>query len=66
VNTSGPVAVQGTQAVLAHQAFDSMLATGFAGFAEIEKNTRSPVDAMTGDEGRADQAQKSCVFLSSV
>lgn len=60
------IAVQRSQPMLAHQPRNAMLAAGLAGLAQIEEHTRRPVDALAGDERRANQAQQAGVLLGAV
>jgi len=64
--SASAIAVQGAQTVLAHQAFDSVLAASFSGFAQIQKDARRPVDAVARDERGADHSQKSNVLLGTM
>src|SRR5947199_6912437 len=43
-----------------------MLAAGLSRFTQIEEDPRGAIDAMTRDEGRADQAQQPGVLLGVV
>lgn len=63
---SRSIAVQGPQAIFAHQARDSVLAAGLTGLSKIEKDTKCAVDAMARDEGRANQAQQPGILLSPI
>ena len=40
-----------------HNPSDTMLATGLAGFSQVEKDARGAVDAMARRLGRSDQAE---------
>src|SRR6516165_3845945 len=47
----------------AHQPCDTMLTASLSRLTQIEEHSRSAVDAMTGDERRANQSNQSGVFL---
>src|SRR5262249_47258297 len=49
-DTSGPIPVQGSPVVLAHETSDAMLAAGLSRFPEVEKDPWRTVKAGTGDE----------------
>src|SRR5437016_6820368 len=58
--------MQRAQTSLTHQARNAMLAAGLSRFTQIEEDTRGAIDAMTRDEGRADQAQQPGILLGVV
>ena len=66
LNTPRAVAVQGTKTILAHEAFDPVLAARFAGFAKVEKDARSAVDAVTGNKGRSNEPQQPGVLSCAI
>jgi hypothetical protein len=55
-----------TEIGLAHQPLDAMLTAGFAGFAEIEEDARSSVDAMARDIRGANETEQPDVFLRAI
>lgn len=57
------IAVERSQSVLTHQ---PRLATCLAGLTQIEEHTFRPVDALTGHERRAHQAQQAGVLLRAI
>jgi hypothetical protein len=58
--------MQSPELVLAHQPCDAVLASGFAGLAEIQENSWGAIDTLAGRERRADQAKQAGVFLRVV
>jgi hypothetical protein len=60
------VSVQRLYVVGTHEARHSMLTAHFPGLSEIQKDARGAVDAMTGLERRADQAEQPSVFECSI
>lgn len=63
---SRSIAMQGPQAILAHQVRNSVFAAGLTGLSKIEKDTGCAVDAMARDEGRANQSQQPGVLLGPI
>jgi hypothetical protein len=49
--------VKSAQAVGAHEAFDAMLAAGFASLPQIKEDSRRPVDALACDERGTNQSK---------
>ncbi len=66
MHATGAVAMQGTKTVLAHQALDSVLATGLSRLTQVEKYTRGAINPMTGNKGRPDQPNESGVLLGAI
>jgi hypothetical protein len=56
-NVSRPIAVQRAKVIFAHQTLDPMFTASLASLAQIEKNARSAVDPMAGDERLSYQAK---------
>jgi len=57
--------MQGPQAVFAHEARHTMLATSFPGLPKVQKDARGTVNAVAGIERRSNQPQQPRVFLSA-
>ena len=52
--------------VLAHEACDAMLTASLSRLTQVEEDAGSAKDAVTRDEGRADQAQQTGILLRVV
>ena len=60
------VAVQGFQVIGPHNSGDTMLATGLACFAQIEKDPRGTIDAMARCIRRVDEAEQPLILHRSI
>ena len=64
--SSGAIAVERAQLVLAHEPRDAVLAAGLSRLTQVQEHTRGTVDALTRDERRPDQPEQPGVFLAAV
>jgi hypothetical protein len=58
--------MKGTQAVLAHEARDAMLAARLSGLTQVQEDAGRAVDPLTRDEGRPDQTQQPGILLGTI
>jgi hypothetical protein len=65
-NPSCSIAVQRAQAILAHQAFDSVFTTSLASLTQIQKRARRTIDTVAGDKGSTNQSQQPGVLLGTI
>src|SRR5205809_3784023 len=56
--TAHAIPMQRAQVVLAHQASDAMLTTGFSRLSQIEEDAGSAIDAVTRDKRRANESKQ--------
>ncbi len=59
-------AIAGFQVIGPHDPSHTMLATRFTCFAQIEKDTRGPIDAMARRIRRANQAEQPLILYRSI
>ena len=62
--TTGSIAVQRSQSVLAHETRYSIFAACLPGFTKVKKEAWGPVDAVAGVERRPDQPKQPCILLT--
>jgi len=58
--------VEGFDVIRLHNPSDTMLATGLAGFSQVEKDARGAVDTMARHIGHADQAEQPLILQRSI